>query len=49
MIDNTEDVWVIRDIVKKLDNLKQYMEGDDDSLIEEIKDKLKRITDFDFG
>ena len=49
MIDNTEDVWVIRDIVKKLDNLKQYMEGDDDSVIEEIKDKLKRITDFDFG
>ncbi len=48
MIDNTEDVWVIRDIVKKLDNLKQYMEGDDDSLIEEIKDKLKRITDYDF-
>ena len=47
MIDNTEDVWVIRDIVKKLDNLKQYMEGDDDSLIEEIKDKLKRITDYD--
>jgi hypothetical protein len=48
MIDNTEDVWVIRDIVKKLDNLKQYMEGDDDSLIEEIKDKLKRITEYDF-
>ena len=48
MIDNTEDVWVIRDIVKKLDNLKQYMEGDDDSLIEEIKDKLKRITDYGF-
>ena len=48
MIDNTEDVWVIRDIVKKLDNLKQYMEGDDDSLIEEIKDKLKKITDYDF-
>ena len=48
MIDDTEDVWVIRDIVKKLDNLKQYMEGDDDSLIEEIKDKLKRITDYDF-
>ena len=48
MIDNTEDVWVIRDIVKKLDNLKQYMEGDDDSLIEGIKDKLKRITDYDF-
>ena len=45
MIDNTEDVWVIRDVLKKLDNLKQYMEGDDDSLIEEIKDKLKRITD----
>ena len=48
MIDNTEDVWVIRDVLKKLDNLKQYMEGDDDSLIEEIKDKLKRITDYDF-
>ncbi len=48
MIHDTEDVWVIRDIVKKLDNLKQYMEGDDDSLIEEIKDKLKRITDYDF-
>jgi len=47
MIDNTEDVWVIRDVLKKLDNLKQYMEGDDDSLIEEIKDKLKRITDYD--
>ena len=48
MIDNTEGVWVIRDVLKKLDNLKQYMEGDDDSLIEEIKDKLKRITDYDF-
>ena len=47
MIDNTEGVWVIRDVLKKLDNLKQYMEGDDDSLIEEIKDKLKRITDYD--
>ena len=49
MIDNTEDVWVIRDVLKKLDIVKQHMEDDDDSLIEEIKDKLKRITDFDFG
>ena len=48
MIYDTEDVWVIRDVLKKLDNLKQYMEGDDDSLVEEIKDKLKRITEYDF-
>jgi len=28
MIDNTEDVWVIRDVLKKLDIVKQHMEDE---------------------